>query len=134
MTIRQDIELYQGGTWSFAFVYRDAQGDAVDVSGYSARMAIKAGFQSSYEAYLSSGSDADGGTIALAADGTVTISMTASQSAKMAGDLTFFIFFEPAERVERIVRFMYDIELVSPAGVVDRALEGHFLVQREVTS
>ena len=134
MTIRQDIELRQGETWSFAFVHRDADGVAIDVSSYSARMAIKAGFQSSYEAYLSSGSDTDGGSITLAADGTVTLLMTAAQSAKIAGDLTFFIFFEPAERVDRIVRFMYDLELVSPAGVVDRALEGHFLVQREVTS
>ena len=134
MTIRQDIELRQGETWSFAFVYRDADGVAIDVSSYSARMAIKAGFQSSYEAYLSSGSDTDGGSITLAADGTVTLLMTAAQSAKIAGDLTFFIFFEPVEHVDRIVRFMYDLELVSPAGVVDRALEGHFLVQREVTS
>jgi len=134
MTTRQDIELPQGSTWSFAFVHRDPDGAAINVSNYSARMAIKAGFQSSYEAFLSSGSDADGGSITLAADGTVTLSMTAAQSAKMAGDLTFFIFFEPAERVELVVHFMYDLELVSPAGAVVRALEGRFIVQREVTS
>jgi len=134
MTTRQDIELAQGQTWSFAFVHRGDDGVAIDVSGYSARMAVKAGFQSSYEAYLSSGSDADGGSITLAANGTVTLSMTAAQSAKIAGDLTFFIFFEPAELVDRVVHFMYDLELVSPAGAVVRVLEGRFILQREVTS
>lgn len=136
MTIRQDITIYQGSTWSYVYTHKDSAGDPVDLSGYSARMAIKQCFDDSAIAYLSTGSDADGGTIALGgALGTVTMSMTAAQSQSLLTDVDVIALIPPEKRrkLYREVVYMYDLELVSGAGVVTRALEGRLIVQREVT-
>jgi hypothetical protein len=128
MTTRQDLHIRQGETWE----HTHATG--IDLTGYSARMAIKAGFEGSHEAYLSTGSDADGGTITLGDEaGTVVLSMTAAQSAQLAGDLTYFLFVAPQKRAERFVTFIYDLELVAPGGAVKRELRGRVIVEREVT-
>jgi hypothetical protein len=136
MTKRVDLQIRQGETWSWTYTYRNSAGAAVDLTGYTARMAVRETYSLSREAYFSTGSDADGGTIALGgAAGTVTLSMTAAQSAALAGDLSTFVF--PREMVEKVgpyVDFIYDLEVVSSAGVVTRLLEGTCRVWREVTS
>lgn len=134
MTTRQDLDLRQGETWAHTYIHKDSDGAAVDMTGFEARMSIKAGFQSSNEAYLSNGTDAKGGTIFLGSDGTITLSMTATQSGAIAGDLGVFLFNEPAAKVDRFETFSYDLELVDTDGVVSRVLEGRFIVQRGNTS
>ena len=135
MTTRQDLRIRQGETWQHVYTHRDSSGSAVDLSGYSARMAIRPNIGGSLEAYLSTGSDADGGTIALGgAAGTVTLSMTAAQAAAMADGLSSAsVLLAPEYRVEPVVKYRYDLELVSGAGAVTRALEGCVYVHREVT-
>ena len=128
MTIRHDITIHQGQTWTFVYTHRIG-GAVVDLTGYSARMAIKADYSAAFLAYLSTGSDADGGSIALGgASGTATLFMTATESSALAGEITMM----PVEDMATMF-FKYDLELVSPAGVVTRALEGRLIVQRGVT-
>lgn len=136
MTIRQDLQFRQGETWTFTYVHKDAAGSIIDLTGYSARMAIKAGFGDSFEAYLSSGADANGGTITLGgAAGTVVMSMTATESKQLAGDLQFYGFDQAdIDRVlEPQIELIYDLELEDGSGVVTRALEGRVIVNREAT-
>lgn len=128
MTIRHDLTIHQGQTWTFVYTHR-VGGAVVNITGFSARMGIKADYSASFLAYLSTGADADGGTIALGgAGGTVTMSMTATESGALAGDISII----PAEDVATMF-FKYDLELVSPAGLVTRALEGRLIVHRGVT-
>ena len=81
MTIRQDLKINQGETWSWVYTHIDSTGSAIDLTGYTARMSVKTNFTGSTEAYLSTGADADGGIISLGGVvGTVTLSMTAAQT------------------------------------------------------
>ncbi len=145
MTLRQDLHIRQGETWSYVFTKRDAAGAAVDLTGYSARAAIKTGIRGLIGAYLSTGADGVGGAIALGgATGTVTLSMTSAQSAAL-GDICGLETFRRAYRDliswtgpwwhrRMVARFIYDLELVSPGGVVTRELEGPVHVRLEVTA
>lgn len=136
MTTRQDLYIEQGVTWSWVYTWLDSAGDPVDITGYSARMAIKTRFDWNTEAYLSSGSDADGGSIALGdAAGTITLSMTAAQTTALVGDLSIYTLVPPENRqpVEPTVTLLYDLELVTGAGAVTRVLEGRVNVRRQVT-
>lgn len=135
MTTRQDIRINQGETWSYVYTHRDGAGSAIDLTGYSARMAVKASYEDGSIAYLSTGSDAEGGTIVLGGMlGTVTMSMSADQTTNLT-DANLYGFLPPDKRkkYERDVSYIYDLELVSGAGVVTRVLEGRCIVHREVT-
>lgn len=133
MALRHDLDIRQGETWSWSWA-KTSGGSAVDLTGYSARMSIKAGYEGATEAYLSSGSDADGGTITLGgAAGTIALAMTAAQTSELAGDLSYYLFVRPDQQAERYIEMIYDLETVSPAGVVTRELEGRVTIQREVS-
>lgn len=135
MTYHQDFHVRQGETFEFVYVHVNSGGSLVDLSGYSADMRVASGYEGIYEAFLSSGPDADGGTIELGgAAGTVAIKFTAEQSSAIAGNLSEIIFVEPQKRAERDVKFVYDLELRSPSGVVTRVLEGDLWLQRGVTN
>lgn len=138
MTARQDLIVRQGETWSFVWTKRDTAGVAVDLTGYTARMAVKHSYSGSSEAHLSTGDDARGGSISLGGgDGTVTLAMTAAQSAVLASGVDSVLsalWGEPAETDGPTVVYRYDLELVSGAGAVTRELEGRFIVHREVTA
>lgn len=152
MTVRNDLHIRQGETWSFIFTKRDGDGAAVDLTGYTARAAFRQFIGGALEAYLSNGGDAIGGSIALGGvDGTVTLSMTAAQSAALLTTLSVVSTelwrsrdSDPrgglggevgaCRTAPSTVRLRYDLELVSPAGVVTRELEGAAIVYREVTT
>jgi hypothetical protein len=132
MTTRQDLIVRQGETWSFTWTKLSA-GAAVNLTGYSARMSVKPRLGGAADAYLSDGSDADGGTITLGgALGTVVLAMTAAQTAALAQAVTGYVEDVCAVCGPKVV-FMYDLETVSGAGVVTRELEGRFIVWRGVT-
>ena len=130
----------RGEDWSFVYTHKDAAGALIDLTGYTARMAVRPTLNSSLAAYLSTGSDAVNGSIALGGvAGTVTLSMTAADSAKMADEFATVIaeFIEDKRAVvseDKTVKYIYDLELVSGAGAVTRALQGCFYVNREVTT
>lgn len=142
MTIRQNIEVKQGETFSFVYTHLDAAGSVIDLTGYTARMAIRKYYNAAHEAYLSTGSDADGGTITLGGGtGTVTLAMTAVQTAALAEAETSGINILLARDsgmdvpsvFEKRRKFIYDLELVNGA-TITRALEGELIVHREVTT
>lgn len=134
--MRQNLDIRQGETFSFVYTHRNSAGSAIDLTGYTARMAVKVDLLSSDSAFLSTGADADGGTITLGgAAGTVTLSMTADQTDQLDQQDAFLAAFLGAnQRHERTVQFLYDLELVSAAGVVTRALEGFLTYHRGVTN
>ncbi len=132
MTQPQHLTIRQGETWSHVYTHTDSAGDPVDLTGYTARMAIRSWYGGPLEAYLSTGSDADGGTITLGgALGTVTMSMTAIQSASLGGEISYWLQYAP--RYEKTVRMVYDLELVN-GSTVTRALNGWVFIEREVTT
>jgi hypothetical protein len=133
MSLRQNLNIRQGETFQFSFIHRDADGVAIDVSAYEGRLAIRADFSATTEAYLTStGGDVDG-TITLAANGTVTIDMSAVETAKLLDDLSeLLVFGDRAYRADRFVEFLYDLKLINGTAAT-RAIEGKVYVEREIT-
>lgn len=128
MAPRQDLTVYQGETWSFVYTHLSG-GSPVNLTGYSARMMVKAAYADGFIAYLTTGPDANGGSIALGGvAGTITLSMTDAQSAALGSS----IYCVPVGD-DPTLFFRYDLEIVSPAGAVTKVLEGRFLTRREVT-
>lgn len=133
-TIQQNLRIRQGETWSHVDTYLDSAGSAVDLSGYTARMSMKRTYNGSAIAYLSTGSDANGGTIALGgAAGTITKSMTAAQTDALltTGDLADLMIGKTYKSPEFLI---YDLEIVSGAGSVTRVREGKVEIHRSATS
>lgn len=100
MTVRQDLEINQGSTWSRVYTH------ATDLTGYSAEMSIKTTFSAGLQATP---------TLVIAGS-TVTMSLTNVQTSAMDSGV-----------------FVYDLELTSEAGDVERALQGSVYVHPEVT-
>lgn len=137
MTTRLDLTIRQGETWSLTYTKKDSAGAAVDLTGYTARAAIRDRVGGSLEAYLSTGTDADGGTITLGgAAGTVVLAMTATESAGLAGGLSEWTgpWGDASATDGPTVVYRYDLELISAAGAVTRELEGRVEVQRQITT
>jgi hypothetical protein len=136
MPTRQDLIVYQGQTFSFVYTKKNAAGSAVDLTGYTARMKVKDTYNGVEQARLTTGADADGGSITLGgALGTVTLAMTADQSAALASEISVasvMLTSLDLNKPEKV--YLYDLELVSGAGVVTRELEGRFVVRREITT
>lgn len=133
MTTRLDLWVREGATYSKTYTKVDAAGAAIDLSGYSARMSVKRHINSSAAAYLSTGADADGGTLTLGgAAGTIEISMTATETAGFKDNWLPFPG-DPPRSDAMSIKFHYDLELVDASGAVTRELEGSFWLQREVT-
>ena len=138
MTTRLDLTVRQGETFALTYTKKDSAGAAVSLVGYTARMAIRDRVGGTLQAYLSTGADADGGTITLGgAAGTVALAMTAAQSAELASstvELEAALFGYGVKPVGPSVNYVFDLELTSAAGVVTRELEGRVEVQRQVTT
>lgn len=131
MTTRQDLHIRQGADWSFTHTVRDSGGSPVDLTNYTARASIKRSLSDSASAYLSTGADADGGTITLGGvAGTVTLSMTNAETDLLVDNVSF----ERPETIEPVTQFIYDLELVDASGNVTRELEGRVIYYRGVTS
>ena len=136
MTTRQDLHIRQGETWTFTWVKKDAHGEVVDLTGYTARCAMARSLNSVADAYLTTGSDSRGGSIVITGgSGTVSLTMSAEQGAALAGLTTVEdrLWGDHGMDPEDVVELRYDLALSSPEGVVTRELEGRVVVYREVT-
>jgi hypothetical protein len=111
---RYDLEIKQGATLSLTATWKDSSGTAVNLTGYTARLQVRATYDSS-STILSLTSSAGitlggaAGTIAITASATTTAALTAPWSG------------------------VYDLELVSGGGEVTRLLEGTATVSPEVS-
>lgn len=139
MTLRQDLYVQQNADWSFTYTHKPG-GSPLDLTGYSAAMSIKKvpGQITVPRAYLSSGADADGGTITLGGTaGTVVLAMTAAQTLKLVWEFDLWALLQSQSIwdvfVKPRVHLLYDVNIKSPAGVTTRILEGKLVVSRSVT-
>lgn len=107
--------IYQGATNILPLTYYDPDGvTPINLTGYSARLQVREGYDSE-EALIDL--DSDGGGIVLGgAAGTVEITISEEESAELDFD-----------------RAVYDLELIDPAGDVDRLLSGPVTLSLEVT-
>lgn len=109
-----DFTIYQGATFSNVLTWKDDMGTAFDLTGYTARMQMRA---SQDEATPFVTLTTENGGIALGGEaGTITLTITAAATSAITA-----------------TGGVYDLELVSGAGVVTRLLEGGILISKEVT-
>lgn len=109
-----DFDIEQGATFSKTITWKDADGNPINLTGYTARMQFrknKAATDILFNATSSNGKLLLGGSA-----GTIDINIAAADTA--AFDFS---------------RAVYDIELQSSGGTVTRLLEGAVNVSKEVT-
>lgn len=108
MAIKANLIIDQGTTYSTDLQLTDDNGDVIDLSSYSAAAQIR-------KTYTSSSATAF--TVSISeSTGVVTLSLTANQTSNIASG-----------------RYVYDVELTSPGGVVSRIIEGIVTVTPQVT-
>jgi hypothetical protein len=108
-----DILIEQGATYSQVITYKD-NGVAVNLTGYTARMQVRATLESAstlVELTTENSRIALGGTA-----GTITLTIAAADTAALTSG-----------------RGVYDLELVSGSGIVTRLLQGAVTISRNVT-
>jgi hypothetical protein len=108
-----DITAEQGANYTATLTYRDSANTLINITGYTARMQVRKTIGSATP-YLSL-TNTSGITLGGAA-GTVAIAISAATLASV-----------PAGN------YVYDLELISGAGVVVRLISGDFIVTGEVT-
>jgi hypothetical protein len=107
----------QGATWSVTVTYKDSTGAPINLTGYTARMQVRANVTSNTVIATLSTTAGSEGTITLGGTaGTVDLLISATNTAALTTG-----------------QYVYDLELVSGGGVVTRLLEGNFKVSAEVT-
>ena len=109
-----DILIEQGATFIRDIVWKDSMGVPVDVTGYTARMQLRAQ-KSSTEILLSL--TTENGCITMGStDGKVHLEIPAETTATYSAR-----------------RAVYDLEMIDPEGIVTRLLEGGVELSMEVT-
>ena len=108
-----DILIEQGATFSQLVTYKES-GVAINLTGYTARMQVRATLESAstlVELTTANSRIALGGTA-----GTITLTISATDTAALTSG-----------------RGVYDLELVSGSGIVTRLLQGVATISRNVT-
>jgi hypothetical protein len=110
---RYDITCEQGATFARTLQWLDENEAPIDLTGYTARMHVRKTVKSATT--LIELTTANGRITLTPADGKLDLLLTATLTAAITDG------------------GVYDVELVSPGGVVTRILEGKFTLSREVT-
>lgn len=110
-----NITCNQGATFSRTLTWTDVARKAINITNYTARMHVRS----------------------LVTSGTTIIELTTengriSVSNPTAGQVTLTISATDTAAIPAD-KYVYDLELVSPLGVVNRLVEGNFVVKAEVT-
>jgi len=108
-----DLLIEQGATFSQVITYKES-GVAVNLTGYTARMQVRATLESAstlVELTTANSRIALGGTA-----GTITLTISATDTEALTAG-----------------RGVYDLELVSGSGIVTRLLQGVATISRNVT-
>lgn len=108
-----DKVIQQGVTFAKRFLWKDAAGTPIDLTGYSARMQGRR--SASSPDVLMEFSTELGSIVLGGVDGTIDLRLSAQETSAIEKG------------------GVYDLELTSPGGVVTRLLEGTFEISREVT-
>lgn len=109
-----DFTIEQGATTTLMFAYKDNDGVAISLTGYTARMQVRSNIASP-DVLLALTTENDRIVID-GAEGRVALALDAETTAAITWK-----------------RGVYDLELVSPSGGVTRMLYGAITISREVT-
>lgn len=119
----KDFTIEQGAAFSRVLTWKDENGAAINLTGYTARMYIKEKYSDTATLLQLT---TENSRIALGgAAGTITLSIAAADTAGL----------EANAQINKIVgdKYVYDLELVSSGGVPTRLLHGNVIVTAEVT-
>ena len=103
----------QGSNWDLNVVYKDANGNPINLTGYTAAMQLRQNYNS--DTAVLTLSTSNGGITITGAQGKLVLSATAIQTGAL--DAGFYV---------------YDLEITS-GGVVTRLIQGQVTVAGEVT-
>ena len=109
MSSISNIFIDQGATFTTTVTVTDANGDAVNLSGYSVAAQIR-------KTFLSSSATAFTASISNASSGEITISLTDTQTTALEAG-----------------RFVYDVLITASGGTKTRVVEGQVTVNPSVT-
>lgn len=109
-----DILIEQGATFRLHILYKDSNDAPVNLTGYSARMQVRQKYSS--PTALLTFTTLDGSITLGGAAGTIDITGAATVTDDVTGCCG-----------------VYDLELVSPGGVVTRLIQGNATISPEVT-
>jgi hypothetical protein len=121
---KYSFTIEQGATTNFQVVYKDANGDPIDLTGYQARMQIRKSLQSAeVVCSLSSSLDTDGTGL--------NLSGSAGNLPLSSGSIGIYISAASSSNFD-FAAAVYDLELEKNSEVV-RLLQGTVKLDREVT-
>jgi hypothetical protein len=111
---KKDFIIEQGATFSKVLTWKDSAGAAINLTGYTARMHVRTDIDAAtpFLQLTTENSRIALGGVA----GTITLTISATDTAAITN-----------------TSGVYDLELVSGAGVVTRLLEGNIIITKEVT-
>lgn len=112
---RYSIVCEQGATKSIQMVWRDSEGDPIDLTDYSVRSQVRQTHHS-IDPILDLGDEGYISILTPETNGQLSIVIPASVTASLPSG-----------------RFVFDIELEDDVGTVTRLIEGSFVVTPEVT-
>ena len=127
---RYSFVIEQGATTDFEIQYADSGSNAIDLTGYRAKMQVRSALTSSSTLYLTLSSS-------LATDGTgLNLSGSSGTNPLSSGSRGVFISAFSSSQLSGWEEAYYDLELISGSSypVVTRILEGRIQLSREVTS
>jgi len=113
---RRNIIIEKGATFQFNLLWKDANDVAINLTGYTARMQVRKTVNST-DTLLDMTTENSGIALGGVA-GTIAVTATATATAAIS---------------EAAKTGVYDLELVSGAGVVKRLVEGDVTIKPEVT-
>jgi len=132
-----DIYIYCGATFNGdveTWTYNDSAGNAVNLTGYTARMKVRADFAAATTARLSLTS-AGGGLVLGGSAGTIAPAMTDAETAQLWTDHGASLSQDGVRkgRPAYLLGF-WDLELISGGGIVKRLLQGKCYLVPEATT
>lgn len=111
-----DMVCEQGATFSRTITWKDAAGDPVNLTGYSARMQVRPSLTSDEITLELTSTNGEITFPSPLSSGKILITVAATDTADLAAS-----------------KGVYDLELESSGGVVTRLLQGSFTIVAEVT-
>lgn len=109
-----DLEIWQGQTFNFAFVWKDSTGTPINLTGYSGRMHLRPTVMA--EVVLIDLSTENGKMNFDHLNGGITLTISAEETAQI-----------------KCKNAVYDLEVFNAEGGVRRLMEGKVIIHREVT-
>ena len=121
---RYNITIWQGSTFNLVITVQDADGNAQNLTSYSARMQIRPSYDSG--AITESLTTANGEITITAVEGNVALALSATRTANIYVDRLGST--KPPKTT-----YVYDLELIDNANTVTKLLYGDVIVLAEVT-